>query len=91
MAKNGCKLSKVAIIGSTRSLMATNERKWVLANQIWPTISEDSVVECGVCGGAAECDIAGTGVVYKRRLKRARGPPPPTVGTRAESKAEVSG
>ena len=37
-AKNGWKLSKVAIIGSTRSLLAKNGRKWVLANQIWPTV-----------------------------------------------------
>ena len=49
-------------------------------------------MESGVCGGAAEFDIAGIGIVYKRWLKRARGPLPPTVGTRAESKkAEVSG
>ena len=52
---------------------------------------EDSVVESGVCEGAAEFDIAGTGVVYMRWLKRALGPHPLTVGTRAESKAEVSG
>ena len=53
---------------------------------------EDSVVESGVCGGASEFDIAGTGVfVYMRWLKRARGLPPPSVGTQAESKAEVSG
>ena len=47
-------------------------------------------MESGVCGGAAQFDIAGIGVVYTRWLKRARGPPPPTVGTRAESNAEVS-
>ena len=41
MAKNGWKLSKVAIIGSTRSLLAKNGRKWVLANQIWPTMRSD--------------------------------------------------
>ena len=91
MAKNGWRLSKAAIIGSTQSLLALNERNWVLTNQIWPTICEDSVVEFRVCGGAAEVDIAGIGVVYKRWLKRARGPPHPTVGTRAESKAEDSG
>ena len=37
MAKNGWKLSKVAITGSTRSLLAKNGRWWVLANQIRPT------------------------------------------------------
>ena len=37
MAKNGWKLGKVAITGSTRSLLAKNGRKWVLVNQIRPT------------------------------------------------------
>ena len=46
---------------------------------------EDSVVESGVCGGAAEFDIAGTGVfVYTRWLERARGLPPLSVGTQPE-------
>ena len=44
MAKNGWKLSKVAIIGSTRSLLAKNGRKWVLANQIWPTSLSAAIV-----------------------------------------------
>ena len=52
---------------------------------------EDPVVESGFCGGAAKFDIAGIGVVYTRWLKRAHGPHTPTVGTRAESKAEVNG
>ena len=39
MAKNGWKLSKVAITGSTRSLLAKSRRYWVLANQIRPTLS----------------------------------------------------
>ena len=53
---------------------------------------EDLVVESGVCGAASEFNIAGTGVfVYTRWLERARGLPPPSVGTQAESKAEVSG
>ena len=37
MAKNGWKLSKVAITGSTRSFLAKNGRSRVLANQIRPT------------------------------------------------------
>ena len=36
MAKNVWKLSKVAITESTRSLLAQNGRKCVLANQIRP-------------------------------------------------------
>ena len=35
-AKNGWKLSKVAITGSTWSLLAKNGRLWVLINQIRP-------------------------------------------------------
>ena len=53
---------------------------------------EDSAVEPGVCGGALEFDIAGTGVVvYMRWLEKARSLPSPSVGTQAESKAEVNG
>ena len=49
-------------------------------------------MESGVYGGASEFDIAGTGVfVYTRWLERARGLPPPSVDTQAQSKAEVSG
>ena len=49
-------------------------------------------VESGVCEGASNCDFTGTGVVvYTRGLEKARGLPPPSVGTQAESKAEVSG
>ena len=44
MAKNGWKLSKVAITGSTRSLLAKNERSWVLANQIRPTTLSAAIV-----------------------------------------------
>ena len=44
MAKNGWKLSKVAINGSTRSLLAKNGRKWVLANQIQPTTLSTAIV-----------------------------------------------
>ena len=47
-------------------------------------------MESGVCGGASEFDIAGTGV-FVRWLERARGLPPPSVGKQAESKSEVSG
>ena len=45
-------------------------------------------MESGVCGGASEFDIAGTGrvVVYTRWLEKARGLPPPSVGTQAESR-----
>ena len=44
MANNGWKLSKVAITGSTRSLLAKNRRKWVLANQIRPTTLSAAIV-----------------------------------------------
>ena len=44
MAKNGWKLSKVVITGSTRSLLAKNGRKWVLANQIRPTTLPTAIV-----------------------------------------------
>ena len=44
MAKNGWKLSKVAIAGSTRSLSAKNGRKWLLVNQIRPTTLSAAVV-----------------------------------------------
>ena len=44
MAKNGWKLSKVAITGSTRSLLAKNGRKWVWANQIRPTTLSAAIV-----------------------------------------------
>ena len=44
MAKNGWKLSKVAITGSTRSLLAKNGRKWVLTNQILPTTLSVAIV-----------------------------------------------
>ena len=44
MAKNGWKLTKVAIIGSTRSLLAKKGRKWVLANQILPTTLSAAIV-----------------------------------------------
>ena len=44
MAKNGWKLSKVAITGSTRSLLAKNGRKWGLANQIRPTTLSAAIV-----------------------------------------------
>ena len=37
MAKNGWKLIKIAITGSTLSLLVKNGRKWVFANQIWST------------------------------------------------------
>ena len=44
MANNGWKLSKVPITGSTRSLLAKNGRKWVLANQIRPTKLSAAIV-----------------------------------------------
>ena len=44
MTKNGWRLSKVAITGSTRSLLAKNGRKWVLANQIRPTTLSAAIV-----------------------------------------------
>ena len=44
MAKNGWKLSKVAITGSTRSLLANNGRNWVLANQVRPTALSAAIV-----------------------------------------------
>ena len=44
MAKNGWELSKVAIIGSTRSILGKNGRKWKLANHIWPTTLSASIV-----------------------------------------------
>ena len=44
MTKNRWKLSEVAITGSTRSLLAKNGRKWVLANQIRPTTLSPGVV-----------------------------------------------
>ena len=51
MAKNGRKLSKVAIIGSTRSLLAKNGRKWVLANQVhprfWPKEHREQLAPAG--------------------------------------------
>ena len=44
MVENGWKLSKVAITGSTRSLLAKNGRKWVWANQIGPTTLSAAIV-----------------------------------------------
>ena len=44
MAKNVWKLSKVAITGSTRSLLAENGRMWVLANPIQPTTLSAAIV-----------------------------------------------
>ena len=44
MAKNEWEVSKVAIIRSTLSLLAKNERKWVLANQIWLTRLSAAIV-----------------------------------------------
>ena len=44
MAKNGWKLSKVAITGSTGSLLAKNGRYRVLANQIRPTTLSAAIV-----------------------------------------------
>ena len=44
MAKNGGKLRKVAITGSTRSFLAKNGRQWVLANQIRPTTLSAAIV-----------------------------------------------
>ena len=44
MAKDGWKLSKGAITGSTRSLMAKNGRKWVSANQKQPTTLSVAIV-----------------------------------------------
>ena len=38
MTKNGWKLSKVAITGSTRPLLENNGIKWVFANQIRPKL-----------------------------------------------------
>ena len=44
MAENAWKLSKVAITGSTRSLLAKNGRKWVWANPIRPTTLSAAIV-----------------------------------------------
>ena len=44
MAKNGWKLSKVAITGSTQSLLAKNGRKWGLANQIRSTTLSAAII-----------------------------------------------
>ena len=43
-AKNGWKLSKQESVGSNRSLLAKNEWKWVLANQIGPTTHSAALV-----------------------------------------------